>query len=72
MINREHIPTVGFLNIADRVKQLLRVRHITDARVLVHIRQGIDLKGAPPLTADETAHFVRRLTARLCDQLLDL
>jgi hypothetical protein len=63
---------MGFLDIADRVEKLLWIGQVAHARVVIHVLERVDLEGAPVFTADQTARFVRRLAARLRDELLDL
>ncbi len=72
MVDREHLPIVVLLDVANRVEQVLRIGEIADPRVLVYILERIDLEAPAILAADQPAGLVRGIGARLRDQLLDL
>ncbi len=72
MIDRQHLPIVVFLDIADGVQQLLRFGQVADTWVIVHVLERIDLERPSLLAADETARFVRRIGLRLGNQAFEL
>ncbi len=72
VINGQYFPLVVFLDIANRVQELLRVGEVANARIVVHVLERIDLQCASILAADQAAGFIRRIGACLRDELFEL
>ncbi len=71
MIDRQQLPA-PVLDVPQRQKLLLRIAEVADARLVVDVFQGIDLKRLAVPPADETAGLERRVGAGLRDQLFEL
>ncbi len=72
VIDGQHFPLVCLFDIAHRAQQVQRIGHITNARVVVHVLEWIDLQRPAIFAADQAARLIRRIGARLSHQSFEL
>ncbi len=72
MVNGKDVPLLFVFDLAHDLQELMRLRLVADARLVVRIFHRINLERPAILPADHAPRFIGCVPTRLRDNLLEL